>query len=349
MIISDTAFRLAVVFIAVIALVFALSAAREIVAPLVLALVIGIVLSPLYRLGERLRLPPVLNALGVLCFTVWLLFLLVGLLEPPLARLIESAPAIWFEVRQMISGLQSRLAGLMQLSDVVSETLGDGADPRDAAPIPTWTEALLVAPSLAAQVMVFVGGLFFFLLTRNNLYHALGRAVPGLDRKQVLAVERRVAHYFLTISLINLCFGASVALALHVIGMPSALAWGAVAMAMNFILYLGPLLVAVSLAVTSVLVFDGPAVFLPPVVFVAINIAEGQFITPALVGRQMRVSPYLVFVSLVFGLWLWGPVGGFIAIPLLLTVQGLWEQARLARGQNRPTPIETAGTPPHAA
>ncbi|MCB1348122.1 MAG: AI-2E family transporter, partial [Maritimibacter sp.] len=43
-----------------------------------------------------------------------------------------------------------------------------------------------------------------------------------------------------------------------------------------------------------------------------------QFVTPTLLGRQMRLSPLLVFGALAFWLWLWGPVGGIVAIPLLL-------------------------------
>ena len=40
--------------------------------------------------------------------------------------------------------------------------------------------------------------------------------------------------------------------------------------------------------------------------------------TPTLVGKSLAVNPLLVFLSLVFWLWLWGPIGGIIAIPLLI-------------------------------
>lgn len=328
MTIPETLFRGAVVFLATVALFIVLSLAEAVFAPLLLAVVIGIVLSPLLRAGERLKLPPVINALCALIFGLGILALLIVLLEPPVSSIARRAPAIWFELRSTVADVQSQLTGLMQFSDQVSETLGEQTENREGNAIPTWTDALLLAPSLAAQILIFVGGLFFFLLTRGEVYDAVARLLPQLERTQIERVERIVSHYFLTISVINFCFGASVALALHLLGMPSPLLWGVIAAAMNFILYLGPALVALSLAVAGIVVYDGAAVLLPPIVFVALNVAEGQFITPALVGRHMSVNPLLVFFSLVFWLWLWGPVGGFIAIPLLLMGIGLWDQAR---------------------
>lgn len=49
-----------------------------------------------------------------------------------------------------------------------------------------------------------------------------------------------------------------------------------------------------------------------------VNFIEGNFVSPNLMGRTMTVNPFLVFLSLTFWLWAWGPVGGLIAVPSLL-------------------------------
>ena len=59
---------------------------------------------------------------------------------------------------------------------------------------------------------------------------------------------------------------------------------------------------------------------LPAGTYLLINIIESQFVSPSVVGRAMRVNPLLIFLSLVFFLWLWGAIGGIIAIPLLLWI-----------------------------
>jgi predicted PurR-regulated permease PerM len=61
-------------------------------------------------------------------------------------------------------------------------------------------------------------------------------------------------------------------------------------------------------------------VLLPAAAFVLLNGIEGQFVTPSLVGKQVEVNPLLIFLALIFGIWLWGPIGGTVAIPLMLWV-----------------------------
>ena len=61
----------------------------------------------------------------------------------------------------------------------------------------------------------------------------------------------------------------------------------------------------------------GPA-FLPALIYLGMNAAEGQFITPMLLGRNLTLNPLVVFLSIAFWFWLWGPLGAFLAVPLLI-------------------------------
>jgi len=48
---------------------------------------------------------------------------------------------------------------------------------------------------------------------------------------------------------------------------------------------------------------------------------EGQFITPAILGRTMKVGPVLVLLAVAFWGYIWGLAGIFLAIPMLMTVR----------------------------
>jgi predicted PurR-regulated permease PerM len=70
---------------------------------------------------------------------------------------------------------------------------------------------------------------------------------------------------------------------------------------------------------------------LPPAIYIAITTVEGQFITPAIVGRRvLSLHPLAVFLSIAFWAWLWGPLGAFLATPILII-------ARVALGHLYPT------------
>jgi predicted PurR-regulated permease PerM len=55
-----------------------------------------------------------------------------------------------------------------------------------------------------------------------------------------------------------------------------------------------------------------------PALFVSFTFVEGHFATPAIVGRRLFMHPLAVFLSLAFWSWLWGPIGAFLATPLLI-------------------------------
>ena len=323
--------RLAIWLLAIIAVFTVLRVASGLFAPIIFALVVGVVLSPIARKIDRLGPPPALSAFITLLLLLAFLVGLFLLIEPVLSRAITRAPFIWAELRETFVQVRIALQGLNDVSDQVADALTEG--PAVAAPdapadpaMPSISDALWMAPEYAARAMIFVGTLYFFLLSRRDVYGWISGSAMRVRTEDMLEAEHEVSRYFLTITIINLGFATIVTLALLAIGMPYAILWGFTAFLANFILYLGPAAFALALLLGGLVSFAGPISFAPVVIYVSLNLTEGQFVTPSLVGRQMAVNPLLVFLSLVVWLWLWGPIGGIIAIPLLV-----WSLALIKR------------------
>lgn len=337
--------HVALVALALIATVVALNLAAAVLAPLVLAFVCAVVLSPVSAFWKRLGIP---NAIGaLLSFACALSFLgaLSLFIEPVALQAYEQIPLIKSELREGLAHLSHLLRGIKDVTQEVQNAIDPaGADAAANAQatiqFPSLGDALFAAPALAGQVLIFVGALFFILLSRDDVYAWLSTLAPSSHKSRTIQclrdADRRVSRYFLTIALINTGFGALVAGAMATLGLPNAMLWGMVAGLMNFILYLGPAIVAVSLVAAGMITFDGAASLAPAAIFVGLNFMEGQFVTPSLVGRQMQVNPLLVFLSLCLWLWLWGPIGGFVAIPLLVwgmaVTEGLRADQTIASG-----------------
>ncbi len=106
---------------------------------------------------------------------------------------------------------------------------------------------------------------------------------------------------------------------LALVGFPNPLTFGLLTVVLNFIPYIGPAIIAVVLFCVGLVAMPSLAqAALAPALFVAIATVEGHFLTPAIVGRRLTMSPFLVFLALAFWTWLWGPVGAFLAMPLLI-------------------------------
>lgn len=310
--------------LAAVALFTALRLGQAVFAPLLTGLVLGIVCAPLADLIERTGLPRTLASLLVLILLVVLtvgLFLAMG---PTINEAARSAPDVWREITFLLESVRTTLAGVEDLQETVSEALADdeGAPPEDTASetveIPGVFDALALAPSVAAALLIFAGSFYFFLLSRASLYARVEASVLPWNARMLERAETRVSRYFLTITLINATFGTLIWLVMTLVGLPQPVLWGLAAFLFNFILYLGPATLTVAFLVAGILAFNGVMSVVPAILYVSMNMTEGQFVTPALVGRQMKVNPLMVFVSLVFWLWLWGPIGGIVAIPVLV-------------------------------
>jgi predicted PurR-regulated permease PerM len=91
---------------------------------------------------------------------------------------------------------------------------------------------------------------------------------------------------------------------------------------LNFIPYLGSLLINVAALAVGVVTFPTiEQALLALGVLVALSAIEANLITPALVGRRVEVGALAVFVAVAFGAWLWGAAGALMATPALLVVR----------------------------
>ncbi len=323
--------RISLIVLGTIAFFAALHQLGSIFAPLALALVTGVVLSPLSDFWERSRFPSAVGALISIVITLAITAGLMVVLQPMVAQLVDQAPKVWSDMQDTIKLVRGLIQGMADVTGEVSGAIAPEAnaaaatDAGGTVALPSVTDAVMAAPAILSQMLIFVGALFFFLLTRKEIYDwaALNLSEHGERAQTALklrSAERHVSRYFLTITLINAGLGVATAVAFQVMGFPGAVLWGVVAFLVNFIVYLGPAVFVVALLFAGVAAFDGGMALLPAMTFITLNGIEGQFVTPALIGRSLSVNPLLVFLALIFGIWLWGAIGGIVAIPLLLWV-----------------------------
>jgi len=322
----------AVIGLFVIAAFVVLQIAQNVFAPLLTAVVIGVFLGPAADKAESWGIPKFATALLVILFFLSIVVGLGLLLAGPISQLIDEAPRIIRRVARFFDGLRSSLDTLEGIQERISEAMpGDSTGLVVESEDTQIADAISFAPTFLANSVVFLGCLFFFVMGRTEIYTAISRLADSAEKQNRLygvlrSTERMMSRYFLAITLINALLGLAVFTMTFAYGVASPALWGLLAFGLNYILFLGPICMVIMLAIAGISAFNGIYALAPAVTFIGLNLIEGQFLTPSFVGKTLTLTPLLVFVSLVFGLWLWGPIGGFLAIPILLIIIAFLKQ-----------------------
>jgi len=310
--------------------------AREIVMPIVFALLLNLLLQPLMRFLAKLRIPITLGALLAIALLLGIFVMLISTLAGPAADWARKLP-------QSLSHLQERLwylrAPLTRLQGASAELSHLAAPQNGATPVVIEGSGLggllfTGTRDVLAGIITSVVVLFFLLMSGDLFLRKLVEVLPRFrDKKRAVAVsqevERNISAYLLTISAMNLMVGIGVGIASWLYGLDSPLMWGALAFLLNYIPILGPLLGVALVALAGALAFDSlwRAAFLGGT-YLAIHFLEGEVVTPMLVARRFTLNPVLVIISLIFWYWLWGVPGAIMAVPLLATAKIICDHVR---------------------
>lgn len=331
--------RIATVALAVMASGFVLHAAAEVVVPVLAAFMVGLMLGPLADRLAKLGLPAVLLA-AALAAMVALVFAVASVaLSTPLAGWIDKAPQIGVALQEKLLWLLKPLQAAERLQALLKSYFGGGDKAALAVEMqgPPLGQSILAAVSPAiGQVLVFFGSLFFLLIGRERLKRSVvlafgDRAARLTALRVVSGLQADLGRYFATIAVVNMTMGATLALALWAIGLETPLLWGVLAFLLNFVPFLGPVVMTAVLFLTGMVSFEPLVLSLAPAAaYLVIHNLEAQVITPLLLGKRFEVNPLIIFLSIVFWAWMWGPAGALLAAPILVAATSLWLEIKAA-------------------
>lgn len=319
--------------------------ARDVLLPIVLAIVLTLTLLPAVRAGERVGVPRIVTSIA-LVFGMALSLVLAGyFLSGPIGQMVEDAPRIADQLEVKFDGVMDRVSSLREAGEEVADAAADAADSatEGAAAGEAEPEVVAVVSDEPTMVETAVSGLAsasgsvfaallltLFLLASGDFYHRrIVEAAPKLrDKVKALTiirdVERQISRYLGAIFVINLGLGVIVGTTLWLLGMPLAVVWGILAFLLNFIPFVGNILTVVLVGAVALVSYDTLwQALLPPLAVVIISGLESNVVTPILVGRRLELNQVSQLIMLAFWTWLWGVPGAILAVPFLVVVKAV--------------------------
>ena len=314
-----------------LALPFVLSIGSVVFLPLVTALILTIVLSPLADKLAGWGLPNVLASLVAMLVLLAGLVLAGLLILQPAIVLFDTLPAILDQIGQRFTELREQFGWLTVASKRLSELTGHSGNEVVVASPSVLEQFAYATPSVILETLLTFLMTFFMVEARVRMRRRLllERADFGASLKAarvIRDVQDRVAAYILTVTWINAGVGVIVGLAAWAFGLDAPVMWGGLAAILNFLPYIGPLTMTAILALYGVGTAETALVgVIPAAAYLGLHAVESNVFTPSILGARFTMNPVLILIALSYFSWIWGVFGALLSVPILLTLTAFFD------------------------
>ena len=313
--------RVMVVLAATVVALVGIRLGAPILNPILFAVVMTLLFSPVYSWLLRRGLPAPLALLIMLVLLSVLFLGLIAILGASISRFTDR-----------LGFYTAQLNGQVDSLDALLERLGlSNVDVRDVVKPSALADALSLVLS---GISGFLSNLFLILMIMLFL---LGEGPAMMDRLRtsvqednpqvasLTTVGQDVVRQFGLRAVVNLATGAGVTILLFVLGVDFPLLWGILTFFLSFIPYVGLVLAVAPAVVLALAEFGVSRAVLVIAGIVVINILAENVLSPMMMGRGLNISPTIVFLSFIVWGWLLGGPGAFLALPITLFVAVMFD------------------------
>src|SRR5918992_6191661 len=209
---------------------------------------------------------------------------------------------------------------------------------------------LRVSRAVASGFGDLVLTLFIFAFVLGGMWELERRASreardhsPLAER--FLSFSSTIRGYMGVRSVLGLAAAVLNYLLLLLAGVDHALLWAVLSFLLSFVPNIGFVLSVLPPVLLALLSNGWVNALIVLIGYLVINAALDNVVGPRFIARQMKISPLLSFLSVIFWAWLLGPAGAILAVPLTVLVQDLAFGPAHPPDIGRPEPVTPSAVP----
>lgn len=333
---------------------------RSILIPTVMAIFLSYVLTPfvaaLTRIripGTRLYFPRSAASLIVVMFALALVIFLGVFIVDQTTEFVGEIPKYQDSIAESMSVARNKV---LAMQEYVGKYIAPNRPHAFASPDLVGEEAKLqsllqqgsaeVWTSLSDYVfggitslLEFTGQLLtclfvlFFVLYEGPVLRTKVINIVGTSlRRRRIALEimrnvnEDVQRYLFNRVITNLILGIAVGITYYAFGLKYSFLLASLAAIFNFVPYVGPMIGVIFPALAAYLQFgDWKQVMWVLLAYTLLTGIEGNLVTPIVLGRHLKLNSLAVLLACIFWGWIWGPIGLFLAVPIMAVFKALAE------------------------
>lgn len=319
---GGSAIRRPLIVLAVCAVGVVAYLARDFLIPTAAAIVLALIMTPVAKKFERLRLPPTAAAGASVSLLALVVAGVLAVSAPALSAWAEQAPYLTYTLERKLEGLRKSLAFVKQVTDRVEQATQAQPAQANTERKPPETvvvreqsllsELMSTTPAVLLQIG-YAAVLSFMILAHRNDHKRQILRVPinFTTRVRIARVMRdindRVGTYLFALVVIYSLVAVVSTIVLALLGFPNPILWGVLVGLASFVPFVGPPVAIGLVAFVALLTYDDWVHMLAaPAILAAIHFVESQLITPAFVSRRCALNTVAVFSGVAFLGWMWG-------------------------------------------
>lgn len=296
-----------------------LKVASEVVIILFLAIFIASIISTLINFLEKKRIPKFISYLFVSGALLLVSLLLSYILSISLKDFLSNLP-------QYQNQLQSLVVKTVAFIDSYGYQIDKGTV-LEALNLKSFfgiTTNLIggIGNFLSKFLLLIIG--IAFILAESKSFEKKLNLIFSKDYKKLEhfhLFSSNIQKYFSVKTATSLFTGVLVAIMLMYFDIDYPILWGVIAMLFNFVPVVGSIIAAIPAILLSLISVDLSTTMILTVLYVIINISISNIIEPKFMGKELGLSPLVIFFSLIFWGWVLGIVGMFLAVPITMTLK----------------------------
>jgi len=305
-----------VILAAVVIILAGLILAKMIVIPILLAVFITILISPLLIWLQDKGLNNTFSLVGVIFMLIIVMSLFGFLISNSLNDFSLNLPVYEAKMRVLVKDLVIFMHS--QGIDFSEKMISELIDPSKMAQFVSGIVKGLGA-ALTNGLMILL--LVVFMLLEASVLPKKLRAIHADASSHAKEFLNNVKQYMMIKSVFSAITGLIVYVSLLLIGLDYALLWGVLAFLLNFVPNIGSIIAAIPAVILALIQLGFIGAMEVAVIFVLVNIILGSVLEPKYMGQGLGLSTLVVFVSLIFWGWVFGPVGMLLSIPLTIMLK----------------------------
>jgi len=305
-------------------IIFSLRYASDVIVPFLIALVIAIIFSPLFGWLESKKISRVLSLVFI--------FTLIGVF------LLFFSAYVFNEIKDFIANYQEIKTKFLASENGIVHYLESFGFSLDGAKLQFVFEQynlldvvkkfLSQANSQFSNIFIIIFMVLFMLLEAKSFHQKILKITTdyGIDQKLFLEIVNKIKNYFMLKVKTSFLTGILVFFSLWYFSIPYYFLWAVLAFFLNFIPVVGSILASIPALIFAFMSFDFMTTLWVGICYLLINMLVGNFLEPRIMGRGLGMSALVIFISMIFWGWIFGPTGMILSVPLTMVLQYFFAQ-----------------------